>query len=80
MFNCKKGKLMQSMTFQIPKMEVTDVDLIKKSLVNIEGMRSVELHAPTHSVTITWVEPATIDEVWKRLEKLHFTPDFPQTD
>lgn len=71
---------MQSMTFQIPKMEVTDADLIKKTLLKIDGMRSVELHAPTHSVTITWVEPASVDEVWKQLEWLHFTPDFPQTD
>jgi hypothetical protein len=71
---------MQSMTFQIPKMEVTDVDLIKKTLLKIDGMQAVEIHAPTHSVTITWVEPASIDEVWKQLEWLHFTPDFPQTD
>ena len=71
---------MQSMTFQIPVMKVTDVAPIKKTLEQIDGMHSVEIHEPTHSVTIVWTEPASVADVWKRLVWLRFTPDFPNTD
>ncbi len=71
---------MDSNTFQIPAMTEADVNLIKTELEQIDGMHTVAIHAPTHSVTITWSAPASLDAVWKRLELLHFTPDFPQTD
>ncbi|MEP7293598.1 MAG: hypothetical protein ABI835_17560 [Chloroflexota bacterium] len=69
---------MDSKTFLIPAMADNDAERIKAELEQIQGMRTVEIHAPTHSVTVVWTSPASLDEVWKRLERLHFTPDFPQ--
>jgi hypothetical protein len=61
-------------------MTEADVTRIKSELEQISGVRTVEIHEPTHSVTVVWTEPAGMDDIWKRLEWLHFTPDFPQTD
>lgn len=69
---------MDSRTFQIPAMTETDAPLIQTELEQIQGVRTVDIHEPTRSVTITWVEPASMSDVWKRLEKLHFTPNLPQ--
>jgi hypothetical protein len=80
MFLRFKGKLMDSSTFQIPTMTEADAELIQAELEQINGVRTVLIHPPTHSVTITWTQPASLNDVWKRLERLHFTPDFPNTD
>lgn len=69
---------MDSKVFQIPAMTEADANLIQTELEQIQGVRTVEIHEPTRSVTITWVEPASMSDVWKRLEKLHFTPNLPQ--
>ena len=70
---------MDSSTFLIPAMTESDVPLIKSELEQISGVRTVEIHQPTHSVTVVWKEPAPRDDTWNLLERLHFTPDFPQT-
>lgn len=69
---------MDSRTFQIPAMTEADMNLIQTELEQIQGVRTVDIHEPTRSVTITWIEPTSEQDIWKRLEKLHFTPNLPQ--
>jgi hypothetical protein len=69
---------MDSMTFMIPAMTADDAPMIQTELQQIDGVREVSIHQPTHSITVTWTKPETLNAIWKRLETLHFTPDFPQ--
>lgn len=71
---------MDSKTFLIPAMTADDAPVIQTELQQIDGVRDVHIHQPTHSVTVTWNKPDTLHAIWKRLEQLHFTPDFPQED
>jgi len=70
---------MESITFQIPAMTEADAELVQTELQQIAGVRTVQVHYPTRSVTIVWTEPAGVDSFSKRLDLLHLTPDFPQT-
>ena len=69
---------MDSITFQILTMTEADAEVVKTELQQIPGVRTVQVHLPTHSVTVTWIAPADVDTFWKRLEALHFTPNLPQ--
>ena len=69
---------MDSKTFMIPSMEAEDAEIVETELGQISGVRTVEVHHATHSVTIIWTAPATWDEIGRRLSALNFTPDLPE--
>lgn len=69
---------MDSKTFLIPAMREADAEVIQSGIESIQGVRVVQVHQPTHSVTVTWTSPATWDDIGRRLAELKFTPDLPQ--
>jgi hypothetical protein len=69
---------MDSKTFMIPTMTPDDAKLLQTELQQIDGVRDVHIHQPTHSVTVTWTKPSAWEAVRRRLAQLHFTPDLPQ--
>ena len=69
---------MNSKTFLIPAMMEEDADIIEAELEQINGVREVSVHQPTHSVTVSWADPATWDDILFRLRELNFNPDLPQ--
>ena len=69
---------MDSKTILIPAMVDDDSKIIESELQQIEGVRSVKVYQPTHSVTVVWVKPATWDAINRRLLELKFAPDLPQ--
>lgn len=69
---------MDSKTFMIPTMKAVDAARIESALEQINGVRTVQVHLPTHSVTVTWTAPAVWDDIGKRLTELSYTPDLPQ--
>jgi hypothetical protein len=71
---------MDSKTFLIPSLMEADAKLLQAELEQISGVRDVQIHQPTHSVTVTWTAPATWDDIGRRLAELQFTPDYPQTN
>jgi copper chaperone CopZ len=68
-YDRERGVSMDSTTFLIPVMTVNDVSLIQNELQQIDGVRAVQIHQPTHSVTVTWTKPDTLDAVWKYTER-----------
>ncbi len=70
---------MDSITFTISNMTEQESDVVKTQLEQIEGVRSVQIDLPTHSVTVIWVDPVTVETLWKRLEAVNITPDLPQS-
>lgn len=69
---------MDSKTFMIPSMMPSDAEIIETEVGQISGVRQVLVDEPTHSITVTWAEPAVWDEIERRLLELNFTPDLPQ--
>ncbi len=71
---------MDSKTFMIPTMMPADGELIETELEQIAGVRQVLIDQPTHSITVTWANPATWATIERRLLVLNFTPDLPHDD
>lgn len=69
---------MDSKTFMIPTMMPSDAEIIQTELGQINGVRQVLIDQPTHSITVTWAEPAVWDDIEHKLLELNFTPDLPQ--
>ncbi len=70
---------MDSKTFLIPALTPEDARILAVELEQIDGVRDVQIHQPTHSVSVVWTSPARWDDIASKLWKLNLIPDLPQS-